>query len=220
MWEHDDYNGYMYCKQKGIGQVKDNDILGCYINLYCNDLKYKTFLEIGTWNGLGSTKCFVDNLIKREDDWVFYSLESNKEKSNDAKTYYKNIPKVHILNEVIWNETPTDFYEVFPDLKLNETCVYWHKIDMENAKLCNIFLDRTDLPDKFDLILFDGGEFTTYHEFEYLQDRAKTIILDDINTSKCDKIAENLRTNSQWKVIADLPQARNGILIAEKIIYT
>jgi hypothetical protein len=185
--------------------------------LYCNDLKYKTFLEIGTWNGLGSTKCFVENLVKREDDWVFYSLESNKEKCLDAQTYYNNIPKVHILNEVIWNETPTDFYDIFPGLLTDDRASYLHKIDMDNVKLCNKFLDRTDLPDKFDLILFDGGEFTTYHEFEYLKDRADLIILDDINSNKCDKIAENLRTNSQWKVIADLPQVRNGIFIAQKV---
>ena len=217
MWDQNDLNGYMQCKHNGVGQVKNDDMLGSYINLYCNDLRYKKILEIGTWNGLGSTKCFVENLIKREDDWIFYSLESNKDKCLDAQAYYKNIPKVNILNEVIWKETPKDLYEIFPILLSNETYAYWHKVDMENVKLCNKFLDRIDLPDKFDLILFDGGEFTTYHEFEYLKDRAKTIILDDINTSKCDKIAENLRTNSQWKVIADLPQARNGILVAEKI---
>ena len=214
MWCHNDKNNFMSSTE---GQLNEHTLAG---QLIINVIKYnnlKYILDIGTWNGLGSTKCFVDNLIKREDDWVFYSLESNKDKCLDAKTYYKDIPKVHILNEVNWNETPDDFYEVFPVLKSNETYAYWHKVDMENVKLCNKFLDRTELPDKFDLILFDGGEFTTYHEFEYLKDRAKTIILDDINTSKCDKIAQNLRTNSQWKVIADLPQERQGILIAERL---
>ncbi len=28
--------------------------------MYCNNSQYKKFLEIGTWNGIGSTKCFVD----------------------------------------------------------------------------------------------------------------------------------------------------------------
>ncbi len=217
MWDQNDLNGYMQCRNSGIGQVRTDDMLGQYIKMYCNNSQYKTFLEIGTWNGLGSTKCFVDNLINRTDNWVFYSLESNKEKSNDAKSYYKNINNVHILNEVIWKETPKDLYEIFPQILSDTTYNYWHKVDMDNVQTCGNFLDRKELPDKFDLILFDGGEFTTYHEFEYLKDRAKTIILDDINTDKSKKIAENLRVNSEWKILADLPQVRNGIMVAEKL---
>lgn len=217
MWDQEDLNGYKYETQNNRGQIKPTDVLSQYIKLYCNNPEYKNFLEIGTWNGLGSTKVFVDNLTQRADrNWKFYSLESNKDKSEDAKRYYINIPNVFILNEVIWNELPSDFYEVFPELLSNSNFNYWNQVDMENMKLCKKFLDRNDLPEKFDLILFDGGEFTTYHEFQFLKKYAKTIILDDTNTAKCQKIAEEIRSSNEWKIIADLSQDRNGVLVAEK----
>jgi len=37
----------------------------------------KNIVEIGTWNGLGSTKCF---LLGLQDSTQFYTLESNEEK--------------------------------------------------------------------------------------------------------------------------------------------
>jgi hypothetical protein len=219
MWDQNDLNGYIYETKNNRGQVKPTDILSQYIKKYCTNIQNKNFLEIGTWNGLGSTKVFVDNLIERTDkDWKFYSLESNKDKSEDAKRYYINIPNVFILNEVIWNELPSDFYEIFPEILLNSNYNYWNKIDIENMILCKKFLDRNDLPEYFDLILFDGGEFTTYHEFHFLKKYARTIILDDTNTEKCKKIAEEIRSSNEWKIIADILFDRNGVLVAEKII--
>jgi hypothetical protein len=219
MWDSNDYNGYIQSKQNNIGQIKQTDVMSFFIKKFCDDPSYKNFLEIGTWNGLGSTKIFVSNLIKRStNDWVFYSLESNKDKVEDAKSLYKNIQNVSILNEVIWNELPSDFYEIFPEIKTNSTFNYWNKIDMENMKLCKKFLDRTDLPEKFDLILFDGGEFTTYHDYVFLKDYAKIIILDDTNTAKCKKIVDNIKTSNEWRIIDDVPNDRNGILVAEKIL--
>ena len=44
-----------------------------------------------------------------EDDYIFYSLECNKDKCIDAAKLYKNNDKMYILNEVIWNEQPDDF---------------------------------------------------------------------------------------------------------------
>ena len=218
MWDQEDLNGYKHETENNRGQIKSTDVLSQYIKQYCSNPDYKNFLEIGTWNGLGSTKVFVDNLTQRGDkNWKFYSLESNKDKSEDAKRYYINIPRVFILNEVIWNELPSDFYDIFPDILFGSNSNRLNQIDMENMKLCKLFLDRNNLPEKFDLILFDGGEFTTYHEFQLLKKMARIVILDDTNSQKCQKIAEEIRSSNEWKIIADLPNDRNGVLVAEHI---
>ncbi len=72
---------------------------------------YKTFLEVGTWNGLGSTKAFSNGFSKR-DDYVFYSLECNADKCEQASKLYSD-PNIKILNEVIWNKEPDNFFDIF-----------------------------------------------------------------------------------------------------------
>jgi hypothetical protein len=216
MWERNDKHNYVVNKINNTGQIH-NDEFSRDIQWFASNKSLKSFLEIGTWNGLGSTKAFVNGLKDRDDDYIFYSLECNKEKCRDASLLYKNYNKVHILNEVIWNEEPKNFYEIFPQCKSNETFKHWHEIDMTNMKECNLFLERKDLPEIFDVILLDGGEFTTYYEYQYLKNRCKYLLLDDINVDKCKLIIKELESDPSWKILKKVTNLRNGYLIAEKI---
>ena len=83
VWDQPDKDAYNNCTQNNKGQIF-NDNFSKEIELYASNLKYKTYLEIGTWNVLGSTKAFVNGFNNR-DDYIFYSLECNKDKSLDAK---------------------------------------------------------------------------------------------------------------------------------------
>lgn len=216
MWEENDKTGYNNSLNTKTGQIY-GDNFSEDIKKYASDCNYKTYLEIGTWNGYGSTKSFSDGFDKRDDDYIFYSLECNKDKSNDAKKIYEHNPKIHILNEVIWNEEPNDFYDIFPECKTNKMYKHWNDIDIINMKKCNLFLERNNLPNIFDVILLDGGEFTTYYEFQKLKNRCKILLLDDIKTNKCKLIVKEILTNeNEWKIIK-MKGDRNGYLIAENI---
>ena len=68
----------------------------------------------------------------------------------------------------------------------------------------------------FDVLLLDGGEFTTYHEFQILKNRCKILMLDDINTDKCKLIVNEIEHDPSWKIIKRENIKRNGYLIAEK----
>jgi predicted O-methyltransferase YrrM len=64
-----------------------------HICAFAKNTQLKTFLEIGTWNGMGSTKTFLNAFNDRFNDnsYSFYSLECNKEKcENAAKLYIDN----------------------------------------------------------------------------------------------------------------------------------
>ena len=83
-------------------------------------------------------------------------------------------------------------------------------------KQCNLFLDRTELPDIFDVLLLDGGEFTTYFEFQLLKNRCKLLLLDDINVAKCTLIVKEIQENPEkWEIIQKNTHTRNGYLIAK-----
>ena len=89
MWENVDKANYCDLKQKNLGQIC-NDEFSDDIKNYASNLNYKTFLEIGTWNGLGSTLAFSNGFKSRTDDYLFYSLECNKDKCSDAAELYKD----------------------------------------------------------------------------------------------------------------------------------
>lgn len=218
MWEQNDKIGFKTESNKETGQVKNNTLLANIINSLCNEPNNKTFLEIGTWNGYGSTKIFIDSLSHRTDT-LFYSLECNKEKSEFAYNLYKDKPNVFILNETINKELPDDISSIFPELSTNKDYSYWNKVDLDNMKQCNLFLERTDLPEIFDVIFLDGGEFTTYHEFQVLKSKCKYLLLDDTNTNKCMKIVEEIyNEKNKWQVLLDIKDERNGILFCKKMI--
>lgn len=216
MWENVDKANYCDLKQKNLGQIC-NDEFSDDIKNYASNLNYKTFLEIGTWNGLGSTLAFSNGFKSRTDDYLFYSLECNKDKCSDAAELYKDNDKMHILNEVIWNERPEDFYQTFPELLKNNLYKKWNQVDVINMLKCNIFLNRRDLPEIFDVILLDGGEFTTYYDFKLLKNRCKILMLDDTNAEKCKLIVSEISCDPTWKIIKQV-NLRNGFLIAEKIL--
>ena len=215
MWETKDKANYNKNKKNNIGQIH-NDSFSNEIIKYASNLEYKNFLEIGTWNGLGSTKAFSNGFMNRNDDYNFYSLECNKDKCADAVNLYKDNNKIHILNEVIWNNEPSNFYEIFPQCLKNKTYKHWNEVDIINMKNCNLFLNRPNLPDIFDVILLDGGEFTTYFEFQILKTRCKILMLDDINVDKCKLIVKEIESDPSWKIIKK-ENLRNAFLIAEKL---
>ena len=216
MWENNDKNNYYNHTCYNIGQIC-NDEFSFDIETYASNPKYKTFLEVGTWNGLGSTRSFVNGFKNRNDNYLFYSLECNSEKCAFAKEIYKDHPKINILNEVIWNEEPSNFYDIFPQCKTNELFKHWNDVDIINMKQCKLFLDRTNLPQIFDVILLDGGEFTTYHEFTLLKNRCKILMLDDINVDKCKLIVQEILLDPTWSIIKK-SNIRNGYLIAQRVI--
>jgi hypothetical protein len=216
MWENNDKRSYIDHLNRGQGQICDDGFAN-EITKYASNRNYKTFLEIGTWNGLGSTKAFAAGFQNRTDDYVFYSLECNKEKCMQAAQLYANNDKIHVLNEVIWNDEPTDFYEIFPQCLTNSMYKHWNEVDIVNMKNCNLFLNRPNLPEMFDVVLLDGGEFTTYHEFQTLKNRCKVLMLDDVNVDKCKLIVNEIKSDKSWKIVKE-ENTRNGILIVEKIM--
>ena len=234
MWEQNDKQNYANHVYHHLGQIC-NDEFSNDIRRYASDPANKTFLEIGTWNGLGSTKAFSEGFSLRErptqegfslrerptqegsEDYTFYSLECNADKCADAAKLYADNPRIHILNEVIWNQEPADFYDVFPQCKSNSTFKHWHEVDMLNMQKCALFLNRPEIPKVFDVLLLDGGEFTTYYEYQLLKDRCKILMLDDVDVDKCTKIVQEIKVDPSWRILKHV-KVRNGYLIAERVL--
>ena len=147
-------------------------------------------------------------------DTLFYSLECNTEKVNSL-VIYKEKNNVFILNETINNELPDEIYDIFTELLTSNQYQHWNSVDVFNMKNCKLFLERKDIPEIFDVIFLDGGEFTTYHEFQKLKNKCKYLLLDDTNTNKCMKIVDEIYKDNIWSVIVHNKNERNGILLCK-----
>jgi hypothetical protein len=73
------------------------------------------------------------------------------------------------------------------------------------------------LPQNLDLLILDGGEFSTLAEFKLLKDRVSHwIILDDTNTRKCAQILKTIESEGEFLLVYQ-SQERNGTAILKRI---
>lgn len=90
----------------------------------------------------------------------------------------------------------------------------WIRQDIEMMKSCRNVL--SDLPLHFDLVILDGGEFSTYAEFKKLEGRiSRYLILDDTETRKCRRILKEIELSDKYEVIFQSSE-RNGTAVILK----
>jgi hypothetical protein len=208
------------------GQINRGTTTGEFIYNLCLKEDIQTVVEIGTWNGMGSTKCVADALLQRFDDSKLISLETSKKMYDLAKTYWDQKlisynsfmkEKLHLIHgRIIEKEELLSLEELrtYPNYILDwET---WHKEDVSNMELCQNVLNI--IPLEIDLLLLDGGEFSTLSEFKKLKDRARYILCDDTRTAKCIKVVEELKKDTNFEMMFDnQTDDRNGFTAFKRI---
>lgn len=220
IWDNNDKNHYNNLTNYNVGQITMNCNMGKYLHGVAKDASITSILEVGTWNGRGSTRCIASGLAARDASappCVFYSLECNPDKCKAAQELYASQPNIHILNEVFLNDQPADIEEIFPELTQSAQYRYWNSVDFDNMKNKPLFLNRNDLPEMFDVVLLDGGEFTTWYEYLAIKDRCKILALDDTNVMKCRRIVQELKAQPErWEIIIEDVAERNGNVVAKR----
>ena len=81
------------------GQIKKDSIFGKELHRLALNTKYKSYLDIGTWCGLGTTKCFLDGIITRQDDSCLYALETNKRFYDITNQYWNKYFEVYNIDK-------------------------------------------------------------------------------------------------------------------------
>lgn len=198
------------------GQITMNHDSGKQIyKILHNDDSIKRIVEIGTWNGLGSTMCII-YAIQGKNVESFQSIECNKEKHLTALDNLESQIEDNIV--LMWGSiVDTDYIKSdvyrdnFLELSKSELLRGWFDIDIKNCEAAPNLLK--DIPDNIDFLLLDGGEYTTLNEFEKLLPRCTGYIaLDDTQVDKCRECRIRLINNPAWKEIVQLDE-RNGFSI-------
>jgi len=210
------------------GQINNNTFLGKYLYEFSTRKDVNNIVDIGTWNGLGSTKCIIDGIINsKKIDYNFFTIECNYNKHLEAKTNllnFNNFKNINLLYGRITNIEDLikleDYDESFFVIYNREIQNKWYDITIEEHMTTPYLYDNLLQNISYiDMLILDGGEYCTYGEFVKLNKISKFIFLDDTKTIKNYKVAEIIRNSKSYSIIQDNLQERQGFLIAENLEF-
>jgi hypothetical protein len=189
------------------GQIKLNQKLGQWIQRYATDTTFRRYIEIGSWNGKGSTVCFASGFHSRGDDFEFKSFEINEARFQESKNVWKSIPSIQIHHGRI--------LETMPDVRNIHANVAedWQRDDEYHFSRSPYFNVDNYKPQ---VALLDGGEYITYFEYQRLKPYVTIFLLDDTDAAKCKRIVDELSIDLDWKCI-DSGHERNGWAVFQKV---
>jgi hypothetical protein len=197
-----------------IGQINLDSSAGKLLSILASSLDIKTIVEIGTWNGCGSTQCLLHGMQNNIDKFLI-TIELYPDQFEIALNNLQNKNNVKLLHgsiltpeEAAWlDKSEIDFNDLHAKM--------YYDLDMEYIKSYpNVF---NLIPNHIDLLVLDGGEYTTYPEWQKLKSRTSYVFLDDTNILKCKKIREELLSDINWICIEDNINSRNGYAAFKKI---
>ncbi len=192
------------------GQISSHNEVGRWIKMISSLESVKSIVEVGTWNGKGSSKCIAAGVLQRANaDCHVVGFEVNPKMFSKAK---RNLSRFGFF-EVVFGSVVSE--EHLDRVGLSEQELEWFQKDLEWIRAAPFSLDR--VPKEIDLLILDGGEFSTYAEFRELEGRLNSwLILDDTRTRKCSKILSDLEKNSNYKIIYTSLE-RNGTAVILKL---
>lgn len=215
MWNTEDKNGFDFETKNGRGQINIDQNFGKLIFDIAKNPENKVFLDIGTWNGLGSTKCFIE-AMKINTDSKLFTVENNIEKIESAKRLWESEIKINNLNVQFLNGSfisniDIDKWIIENKILLNEQQQYWLEIDKTNSEkiLLNTF-------DKIDILLIDGSDYSGYLELMLFKDISNYILLDDVNGIKNKMSREYLIESLEFELVSEDLSDRNGYSIFKR----
>ena len=165
------------------GQVNPDSAFGNLIMDIASQSEYTSFLDVGTWNGQGTTRCLYDSVGERPGVQI-YSVESNATMYEEAVSFWTPCPpSLHLLYGTLSKGGMTAeeirAHPLFNDVEVHFNIHYEQDCkDLEAAPI-------VDLPPQIDMVILDGGEFCGAADFRQASLLCpKVIALDDIRIMK------------------------------------
>jgi hypothetical protein len=210
-----------------------NDEFYATLKRYATFPELKTFLEIGSSSGAGSTDAFVSGIsLRRDQEEVrLFCMEVSRPRYKVLAEYYENHSFVRCYNissietkhfplkdEVInfYNTTKTSLnqYSIDTVLRWLEDDIRYVKNSGGDANGISLIKSANDVVN-FDMVLIDGSEFTGEREL-YSLIGANIIALDDVNSFKCWNAYQILLNTSHYDLREHNFSLRGGYAFFQK----
>jgi hypothetical protein len=182
---------------------------------------FETVLEIGAWDGAGSTQVFIEALAHAQDPLIV-ALEGNAVRYVQLVETVRNLPWVKpVLGSSITlaSLTPQTFEEVWDSphnrLRYPREVVrqWWVQTQAFLADAKAGFLECLEGA-AFDVVLVDGDEFAGFDDYRLAKPHTKCLMLDDVhNAYKCNRAHAELARDPEWRLAWEDATVRNGAAI-------
>lgn len=198
------------------GQVTLESAFGKALYIIAKESTFQNFVDIGTWNGEGTTFCLMSGIQARDaekrEGVQIRGFETNKEMYSIAKQFWENSPYVEVFYGRVCHRMMTK-EEVCKHPLFQDVIEHYKKwfeqdqIDFLNAPLHTLT--------KCDMAILDGGEFSSFFDLEaVLQFKPTIIALDDTKVMKNDDSSKYLEKIGYTKIFET--NERNGSIIYKK----
>lgn len=188
------------------GQIQPNSPFGRVIISVASRPGFATFCEIGAWNGEGSTRCLFEGA--RQHGGHIYSVEGDPEMYKQAERVWRNNPLVHLSYGTVHRNVLTREQVTSHSLfnRVSDHYNLWYDTEYKTAMTAPL----VTVP-ACDVILLDGGEFSTQGDWDTLNHpNLRAVLLDDTQVIKTNAIREQLFADPTWTCLRDEPTDRNG----------
>lgn len=185
-------------------------------------------LEIGSSSGAGSTKAFVDGILRNPFCPVLHCIEVSRTRYSALKNAYgdRNFVKMYNVSSVPEECFPLD-EEIIDFYNQHRTTLNQYPIDVilgwkaEGLRYLRdsgvqqrgiVAIKSENKIKNFDLVLIDGAEFTGFAEFREIYG-ANIICMDDVNAFKCYRARQELLADRDYELVFEDFSIRNGFSI-------
>lgn len=162
------------------------------------------WIEIGSWNGLGSTKCILDGfhdgnkvdakLLSFELDPIMCGVARENLASHPA------IARVEFINQKLKSADAStkEYFPATTDIPASEQTDHFF-LHYERER--SLFYSSPGYVPVFapEVVLLDGGEYSGYNDWLQVdKSQLKWVCIDDASTFKSRVVVNELKQNSEW----------------------
>jgi len=201
-------------------EITLNDEFGRAIAETIRRCRIQSMIEIGAWDGTGSTAVIV-SALKEMPDRRLVCVEPEVHRHAALQRVVAGLPWVTTVCRPSVSRaamTPQTFEEVWKDPYNNlaypehQVRGWWDETPRDRPGERGYLETLTD--ERWDAALIDGGEFCGYDDFRLLKPRVRVLMLDDVfHAYKCSRAHAELERDSAWMCVWCSAFVRNGASI-------
>jgi hypothetical protein len=204
-----------------VAEITNRDAFGSAMRKTVLNFQIYHVLEIGAFDGDGSTTVLAEALARKQSEVSLVSLEYTSERFKNLTANAARYPFVAPMQASsigrnsfsAWDFEADVWGTPYNGLKYpKEQVREWHRQDVAFMKgIESGYLDSVPAAGPWDAVLIDGGEFAGYDEFRLVRDRTKCLFLDDaFSAYKTNRVRQELMTSAHWRLVWEGPKVRNG----------
>jgi hypothetical protein len=183
-----------------LGQLHEGTPQGAALQRLGADPRYKIYVEVGTWNGLGSTRSLLLGFRTRPpgpDPPRLWSVEADPAMHAAAVANNAAEPALRLVHGKL-SSAMMSAEEMRAHPAYKAECEQWHALETRVFGAARLVAPE-ELPPRIDVAIIDGGEFCGRGDWEVLRPLGpRAVFMDDVTTFKCSELFERLHADPDW----------------------